>query len=197
MRAPSRSFRAALATYRQQIVTDNEGHPQLPLWLNVLDNWARHKSVEKIWLTIKEKMPAEFMLTEEELIWLVLDQRLNVLEPLSRIVDELPKVEKQVDHRTKRHLKERKRTQIATENALLQTVLDGSERLLGREKKTAIRNRFILGWTDRFVQNCGQPLDDVVKGLTEIAFGKAITVDAVRGARKNRPQADRDTAPQI
>lgn len=186
MRAPSPSFKSEITAYREKLSADNQGHPELSAWLALLDRWSNHAGVEQIWQTVKNKVPSEHMLTAEELIYLVLNDRFNLLEPLNRVVDGLPKVKSQVDHRTKRHSKDGKHMQLALENLLLANVLESSERVLGREKKTAIRNRFVLAWTDRFMTNCGQQLDDVVRQLAEIAFGKAITLDAVRGARKDR-----------
>ena len=187
MRAPSRSFGTELEVYREKLIADNKEHPDLPLWLKVLDRWRRHTAAEQIWQTLKNKVPAGDMLTEEEFIWLVLEQRLIVLEPLIKVVDGLPGKKQLVDHRTKRHMKEKKHTQIALENELLGRALDQSDRLLGREKKTAIRNRFVAAWSGKFTQICGQPLDEVVRVLTEIAFGKTMTIDSVRGVRKVLP----------
>jgi hypothetical protein len=190
MRAPSPSFRSEIAAYRGKLLADNEGHPELSAWLALLDRWSDYAGAEQIWGALKTKVPPERMLTGEELIYLVLNDRFNLLEPLNRVVDGLPEIERKVVQRTKRHLKEGKHGQIATENGLLQKVLNSSERILGREKRTAVRNRFISNWTTRFTEVCGQPLDDVVRQLAEIAFGKAVTLDTVRGTRKARKTTD-------
>jgi hypothetical protein len=73
-----------------------------------------------------------------------------------------------------------------------------STRLLGREKKTAAKKRFMLGWSNKFKELCGQPLDQVVRVLTEIVFDVEVSIDAVRGAqrpstRPGRRKPDRDT----
>jgi hypothetical protein len=36
-----------------------------------------------------------------------------------------------------------------------------SRDLLGREKATAARKRFMKGWTDKFIELCGHPLDEL------------------------------------
>jgi hypothetical protein len=193
MRAPSRSFRAEIAAYRDKLVADNDGHPQLQAWMKVLDNWSRHLGAEDIWTTLKEKLPTEIMLTEEEFIFLVLDRRFQ-LERLNNVIGVLPAVERQIDHQEKRNLKEKNRRRRAFEharlahaNVLLTAVTDQSASLLGREKKNAVRNLFIIGWRDKFRELCGQPLDEVVRVLTEIAFDQPLTIDAVRGVQKSPP----------
>lgn len=184
MRAPSPSFRAALAAYRQKLVADNEGHPLLPRMVKVLNAWEEHGSTEQVWSTIKDKASPEHMLTEEEFIYFILQHRFAYLEIANHIVDELPHIKRKVDHRTKRHMKEGKHAKLAAENEILARTLATSERLFGREKKTAIRNRFVTALSINFIQVCRQPLDDVVRVLTEVTFGKKITTEAVRGARK-------------
>jgi hypothetical protein len=184
VRAPPTSFRSEIAAYRQKLVADNEGHPLLPRMVKVLNAWEEHGSTEQVWRTIKDKVSPEHMLTEEEFIYFVLQHRFAYLEIANHIVDEMPDMRRKVDHRTKRHMKEGKYAHLASENEILGRTMDLSERLFGREKKTAIRNRFVAALSNNFILVCGQPLDGVVRVLAEVTFGKKITTEAVRGVRK-------------
>jgi hypothetical protein len=198
MRAPSPSFRAELAAYREKLIADNGRSPQLQPWVKVLDDWAKHAAAEDIWRTVKERIPPENLLTAEEFIFLVLDFRFR-LEPVNRVTSELRTAERRIDHLAKLNLKERNRAKRALEyarlahvNGLFANVLDRSATLLGREKKTAVRNMFVMTWRDKFRENCGQPLDEVVRVLAEVAFGeKDLTLETIRGAGRRTTRGKR------
>jgi hypothetical protein len=112
MRAPSPSFRAELAAYREKLIADNGRSPQLQPWVKVLDDWAKHAAAEDIWRTVKERIPPENLLTAEEFIFLVLDFRFR-LEPVNRVTSELRTAERRIDHLAKLNLKERNRAKRA------------------------------------------------------------------------------------
>jgi hypothetical protein len=63
---------------------------------------------------------------------------------------------------------------------------DIRRRGFSRETETAPRQFFMNDWSAKFQELCGQPLDEVVAFLTQIAFNVEVTADAVREARKPR-----------
>jgi hypothetical protein len=86
----------------------------------------------------------------------------------------------------KRHLKDKQFLRAANELEMLGTVRGLREHLLSRKEKTAARQYFMTGWSRRFQAMCGQPLDEIVRVLTDIAFGGEAQTQAVRDARKRR-----------
>jgi hypothetical protein len=183
MRAPSPTFLSELAIYRQKLALDNQGHHQLPLALKILDRWLEHPSTEAIWQTLEGKLPPEAMPTAEEFIFLILDRRF-LAEKFQNVVDGIPTFENKTRVRRRRQERDKKYFELAHEAALLGDVIEGRRRLLGREGTAAIRARFMAEWSAKFRELCNQPLDDVVRVLTEIAFGRMVSLDAVRAAQK-------------
>jgi hypothetical protein len=70
---------------------------------------------------------------------------------------------------------------------------------LGRQKENIERKKFITNWQDKFTELCGQPLDEVVRVLTQIVYGGSPNIGVIRGARRpttRRARKKRDTRPK-
>lgn len=189
MRSPAPSFRNELKAYQRRLPALTPGTNRLAH--EVLARWIDHRECELIWTTLRSLLkvkvtPGHFI---AEIIFARLDaERLNI------IVREGPAIEAKARARTKRHLREKKYTQLADENALLGDFVTRRDRVLGREK-TGPRINFMKELSAGFVRWCGQPLDEVVGVLTEIAFGEPTTGEAARAARKPARMRHRSTRP--
>jgi hypothetical protein len=197
MRAPASSFKNALQAYLQYLVSENKDSSQLRLSLKVIDRWQAHAATETIWNGLKGRLPSEALPTAEEFIFLVLQRRL-LHEQVKRVNDETPIVERAVRARAEQYWKAKQGKQYELA-AIVRSKLDDfreqRERLLGRKKQEAPRKLFMVGWSDKFKELCGDPLDEIVRVLTEIAFGQEVTIDSVRGAKKPTTRRDRDIRP--
>jgi hypothetical protein len=191
------TFKSALLAYRKQLVALDV--PPRSIVFRVLDRWSKHGSVEPIWETVKKKLPADVVPTPVEFIELVLQRRL-LCERLEEIVGEAPEIERKTDARSKRHLRDRNRSALIAEQTALNNFTVSGERLFGREKATGPRNKvFMRGWSDKFRELCDDPLDEVVRVLTEVAFGEPISIGAVRGTGRvttRNARQNRDTRPR-
>jgi hypothetical protein len=204
MRAPSPSFKAELAACRQMLMLKQKNHRQLSFMLKILDRWAGHPSAEDIWNTISSNWPRNALrsaYSDDEFILDVLASAVWA-KKLKPVVYELDNCETKTLAHNKRLIGHKRYSESADLMKLLAEVREGRRRLLSREKKTAARNYFMIGWQEKFITMCGQPLIDVVRVLTDIAFGGEVPVEAVRGARKpttreaRRPKSrERDTRP--
>jgi hypothetical protein len=185
MRAPSPSFRGELAAYRQDLVADRQhfSDQDYAFAVEILDRWEmRQADIDELWTTITAKCPdwppREFILD-------VLASS-RTASKLDAVVRELPKCEGVTANRAKRHMTNKQFRRAANELEMLGTVLDLRQRLLSRKVETAARGYFMKGWSEKFEAMCGQPLDEVVRVLTEIAFDGEVKPEAVRDARKHR-----------
>jgi hypothetical protein len=184
MRAPAPSFKNELAVYRQRLVKERASYPLIAGALQVLDRWRDHADVETIWNTLKEKLPADAMPTAVQFIDLIL-QRWEIATELDERIRKIPDIEDKTRYRIKHHSQKRKYGQIARETALLDDILGKRARLLGRQGNG--RRLFMEGWSAKFQELCGKPLDEIVAPLTEITFDGDVTADMVRRARRDRP----------
>ena len=191
MRTPGSTFRDELKAFQRRLptLTAENNHWKGRLAHDVIARWVDHSECESIWTTVRPLMRVQ--LTPGHFIAEIIFAR-NDVEQLNFIVREAPAIEAKARARTKRHLKERKYSELAEENALLGEFVERRARVLGREK-TGPRINFMKRLSAGFVQWCGQPLDNVVRVLTEIAFGEPITTEAVRAARKPRTRSNRGT----
>jgi hypothetical protein len=194
MRAlPSATFRDELKAYQQQL----SALPPLnepwkgQLAQEVVARWIDHTECESIWTTVWPLMKVQ--VTPGHFIREIILAR-NDTERLNIIVREAPTVEAKARARTRRLFREKKYTQLGYENEVLGDFVERRASVLGREK-TGPRLTFMKRLSGGFVRWCGQPLDNVVRVLTEIAFGEPITTEAVRAARSSRPKRDRGTRP--
>jgi hypothetical protein len=190
VRAPSPSFRGELAAFRKRLMTGPDDEWRR-LFVEVLDRWENHPDVEETWRKITAKVPTA---VAGGFIADVLLRRKLVEEIDSRMA-QLPGIEGKVRSSTKRHLKEGKYREIADANGLLADVKEMRAQVLGRER-TGSQKHFTIGWSKLFQEVCGQPLDEVVAFLTEIAFGGPVSTEAVRGARKATTRAERQKTPR-
>jgi hypothetical protein len=187
------SFRGELTTYRRILVEQRPDDAQRRLALEVIDRWNEHILGEAVWDTIIQKLRPEDLPRPEQFIDLVLQRRILAAR-IDEVDRETPALESKINSRTKRHQREESYTKLGIENVLLGALIDQRKRLLGREKG-GHRKVFIRGWSDKFEELCGQPLDEVVRILTEIAFDTTETTGAIRGARRPTKRSDRDTRP--
>jgi hypothetical protein len=193
VRSPSANFRSELKAFQQRLpaVTPANDHWKGRLAHIVLARWIDHTECESIWTTLRPLLPAE--MTAGDFIGAVILAR-NDAEQLNIIVQEAPGLEAKVHTRTKRHLKAKQYSQIAEENALLGEFVTRRARELGREK-TGPRINFMRRISMGLELWCGQPLDNVARVLTEIAFGQPVTTEAMRAARSPKVRRNRGTRP--
>jgi hypothetical protein len=182
MRGPS-SFKSELAAYRRQVIPQIADDDQRRLASKIIDNWKDHAAVETIWNTIKRKLPAEDMPTAEEFIYLVLERRLS-WDRVKRNNSETPALVAKFKTQLRRHLREENFSQLERETPLLSKYLEVRDRLLGRKKAAAPQKLFSKEWRDQFRKLCGDPLDEVARVLTEIAFDKPVPISAMRDIDK-------------
>jgi hypothetical protein len=181
MRAPTPSFKGALAACRQRLESELKDHTKLAFALKILDRWSRQPALENTWATISPKLRVEY--SAEDFILDVLASA-HCAEKLKLVVDELDSRGPKTIARSKHFIKSKRFSEAADVLKLLAEVREGRQRLLSRKKKTAARNYFMTGWGEKFITLCGQPFDDIVIQLTEIALGDEVTMEMARGARK-------------
>jgi hypothetical protein len=194
MRGPSPSFKAELAAYQRQVVPEIADDDQRQLATKIIGDWKDHASVEKTWNTIKQKLPAEVMPTAAEFINLVVERRLSWEQVSKKVIQQGPQVEAGT-RRAANYLWESGDYDNAKDK------MSGADRfhqmrdqLLGRKKALAPRKLFTKDWSDKFRELCGDPLDEVVRVLTEVAFEQPRTIGAVRGVQ--RPTTRRARQPK-
>jgi hypothetical protein len=190
MRSPSPTFRDALKSHRQWLRT-------LPKWKRRIANevivrWIDHPECESIWVTVCSHLKVQ--VTPDRFIAEIISTRLAA-EPL----DAKPEAFKGKMHALTNKLSREERYQeLADRNQDFATTIAKYEHdreqveragILGR--KSPGRMFFMRQVSAGFTQWCGQPLDDVVRVLTDIAFDTEVTTEAVRGARNPRPKRDR------
>jgi hypothetical protein len=186
MRAPG-SFRGELAAYRQRLLTGDrrrDSHWKCRLATEVLDRWGADEDADKVWDEIKTKLPPDDPSMAGQFIATVLFHRIKA-EELRQIVKELPAVDAKTRRRSRHFLKQKQDDQMLVEMALLREVHHGRATLLRRQIATAPRIYFSAFLSDTFDALFGQPFDEIVKYLTEVAFNTETSIDAIRGARKS------------
>jgi hypothetical protein len=184
------TFRDTIAAFRAtfQPTEEQAAHWKGRLTFEVLDNWARHPQCEQIW----GKLGSGLAIPPAALIATVLFHRFVAEEAAIRI-RAWPALEKKLDARAKRHIRDKTRRQLEHESALAATFTETRDRMFGRKVASGPRKRFMVGLTAKFKERSGQPFNEEVAYLTEIAFGGEVTVDMVRGTSK--PTRDRDIRP--
>jgi hypothetical protein len=176
MRAPS-SFRMQLTELQKQLQTTSKAQGALGL----IERWRNHGAAETIWATVSDKIPGW---TARDFIFTVLADRLNA-ERLNVLLDWDKNITGNAEAQIKAHLRAGEMADVTLKSAAL-VVYQESRRHVSRKRKTAARTYFMRLSSGRFVEMCGQPLDEVVAAITEIAFGEETGSEAVRRAR--RPQ---------
>jgi hypothetical protein len=184
-------FRDAIASFRaalRQPTEQQAAHWKGRLSFEVLDNWAKHPQCEQIW----SKLASELAVPPGALIATVLLHRFEAEEAAIRI-RAWPALEKKLDARAKRHIRNKARRQLEHESGLAATFIEVRDRMFSRKVASGPRKRFMASLTAKFKERSGQPFNEEVAYLTEIAFGGEVTVDMVRGTSK--PTRDRDIRP--
>ena len=193
MRTPSHTFRDELKLYQRRLpaLTTENDHWKGRLAHAILERWIDRNECESIWVTIRPLLRVQ--VTPGHFIAEIIAARFEA-EQLDIIAREAPAIENKNKARTKRHLQEKKYSELAKENAALADFVDRRARVLGREK-TGPRLHFMRQLSAGFIRWCGQPLDNEVRLLTEIAFGVELTSEAARAARNPRARRNRCTRP--
>jgi hypothetical protein len=205
MRAPSPTFKAAIAAYRLAIISNPapvhlQNRWKYELTLEVLDRWEKHAAVETIWSTIKPKLepaiPGLF-------INVILKMRIHA-ERVDKYVHELPGTKQQAVSKIKRLTTDEKFDKVRDWSSLVHDVSKGRARF-SRKTESAALVDFMVQLRSWFNNEWGQPFDDVVATVTNIAFGlrpkppmtrrgenEEVTADHVRDAAR---AVDRDIRP--
>jgi hypothetical protein len=181
MNKPKATFRNELKAFEQE---------RLPTYIpaaqdiacRVLGRWGSRHDWQEVWVMLRPLLPAQ--MSDVDFIGAVIEARLDA-EVLSHIIHDMPGLEKKVHKRARDHLRHRNHVALSFEAGLLANIRHKRDRILGREK-TDPRLQFMKRLSDGFQQWCGQPLDGAVKVLTEIAFDRETTTEAVRKARQQR-----------
>jgi hypothetical protein len=202
-------YRDELTAYRDRLIVlqseapDARAASHAALAIGIVGRWLQHADADQIWNEVTASVPAGFTLEVGALARTVIQYRLWV-ERLSEHLAKSPDREKKMFHRAKRYLAENSAEALAA-LAFESAVRSNTKRLRAttlRRERAAPRTWFIQQWTTHFKELCGQPLDNVVRFLTAIAFDDPnITLDAIRGASRQstraarRAKAHRDTRP--
>jgi hypothetical protein len=205
MRSPPLPWpKDAIAVYRKRLIADNPDCPPPADKLAILRRWEKNTEWDSCWKKLQEKLPVEDMPTAEEFIWLVLSR-----SDVARCLDEINRgtpTAAEAEQRSKAYLSGKRAgaelmhayAELAHEHAALAELNQMRTRLIGRQKENVERKRFIMDWRDKFTERCGQPLDEVVRVLTEIVYGGKVDIGVIRGVRRpttKRARKKRDTRP--
>lgn len=195
MRTPSPTFRDDLKAHQENLSAWGlkEDHWKGRLAHEIIARWIDNNECETIWTTVQPFMKIAGV-TPDHFISNIIAARLDT-EQLNIIVREAPALEAKVRARTKRHVQEKKYSQLAYENEILGRFVERRRQTLGREK-TGPRIAFMKRLSGSFERWCGQPLDNIVRILTDIAFDGETTTEAVRAARSSRAKLNRGTRRQ-
>jgi hypothetical protein len=194
MRAPAPTFRNAIAAYRKAIISDPRRGPGFGIVVGILDRLNDQTDIEDIWNKMKPRLPnvpaaAGLFITG------IIKARLHA-EAVDQLVEELPVVERKSVSRTKGFLAKKQFEAAAIEMSMIGTVSEGRKRLFSRKSESAAQVNFMVALRSYFADECGQPFDDVVATLTNIAFNiNWVTADHVRDAGRATGRR-RDIRPQ-
>jgi hypothetical protein len=189
-----------LEAYEAWIVSIAKDDPYLPYKLKIIQRWKGHPLADKTWDIVCQTLSTDDLPSARDFITFFLDRAI-VAREINRLVKEERQEVIRVNQLAERKWKSGEHQLAATMKSAVAAHEQASTRLLGREKKTGARKRFMRGWSDKFKELCGQPLDEVVRVFTEVVFNIRVTTDAVRGAqrpstRAGRHKSDRDTQGQ-
>jgi hypothetical protein len=197
------TFLAELRAFRQRLAPpipytdpdptyEREFERKQKMYIEVLDRWIEHPDAEEPWIKLKAKsrellLPGLFI---AEIL-----QRREVADDLDRRISGQAGLEKQTEVRIKelvrRPVRGEKLRSAATRQERLDDLAEASTPF-GREGLVAARQHFVRELRKRFVSLTGRPLDEAVRILTEVSFGKPATTEMVRRASRR----DRSTRPR-
>jgi hypothetical protein len=180
MRPPTPTFRDALRDFRKKFL--EQPPDQWSGVLPILARWEEHTEAESIWRKIDTAAKAgKRSLAPDELILFVL---LNAreLQDVERVIEGTPQLLRSAYDKAGREWKAGDAGVAAGVRMVADDHAALMDRAFGRKKRGAAQRKFIEIFSAMFRKNCGRPLDDVVRVLTEIVFNEQITIDAVRKA---------------
>jgi hypothetical protein len=188
------SFGSELAAYREWFIANRQQFTarEHDIGLRVLERWQgrNRNDIEEIWNKIISKVrpdqcpanPADFA---AQFISAVISCRTEA-ETYKTILHAEPELGAKIARRRELHLKNQDYNSLICDDELRKQYGDIRRRVFSRDTKTAPRKFFMNDWSGKFQELCGQPLDEVVAFLTQIAFDIQVTADAVRDSRKPR-----------
>ena len=179
----AKSFVSELEAYRIWLVSNSKDDPYLPYKLKIIQQWKDHPLADKTWGIICQELSTDDLPSARDFITFALERAI-VARETDRVVKEERQVVIRVNQLAERKWKNDEHLLAAIMKSAIAEHELVSTRLLGREKKTAARKRFMVGWSSKFKELCEWPLDEVVRVLTEVIFDIRVTTDAVRGAQR-------------
>src|SRR5262249_21033720 len=184
MRAPAPTFKDIIAAYRKHAFA---GKPtrgiEYRIAMRILNRMEKH-DLEALWNTVRPRLP---QVPEAAGLFItgIIKARIHA-ERVDHLVNELPAREKKTVLRTKEFLTKKQFQAAAIEMSMVGTVSEGRKRLFSRKSESAAQVDFMVALRSYFADECGQPFDDVVATLTNIAFNiDRITADHVRDAARD------------
>jgi hypothetical protein len=188
MRAPSPTFRAAFTFVRETVEEEMPAGPERELVLQMLKRGEDHGATDDIWKAITDAAVANDKPAPEaveRIEWLI-NSRLKC-EEASLVVEQWPAQKAKLLTQVKRAWKGpvSEWSDAAVKGGAVEDFEARMNAVLGRKKKSGPRQRFMRLWTASFRDFCGDPLDEVVRVLTEIVFNEKITLDMVRRASRS------------
>jgi hypothetical protein len=209
MRSPTPSWRSDLSSYQGRLIdmqkTAPPGTPQqhAAILIETVNRWIKHKEAERVWNTFRSHVPPDSQvvvvvtstavmpianITPSGLVGMVIRSRFDA-DKFSQIIDDAGPLEQKIRARAKRH-QTRTSSPEALEVAsdLLGTLATFKRQRAAvlRRQRSAPRTWFIQHWSGFFKDLCGQPLEEVVRFFTEIAFNDpAVTIETIKAARRS------------
>ncbi|MHC4043557.1 hypothetical protein [Bradyrhizobium sp. 23AC] len=184
--APRPSFKNEISDFRRALEPAGNDS-ELQLIVEVLDRWQEHPEVERLWEKISATQPAP---PPRAFIAWLLDAR-TTSERVQRVVQAAPGVIAKARAVSNKDWKSGKFEEAALKARAAENFQKLADQVLGHKKSRAPRQRFMRLASEMFELNCGQPRDEIVASLTEIAFGDSVSAEVVRDARRS-PKRHRD-----
>ncbi|MCA1414467.1 hypothetical protein I6F30_25425 [Bradyrhizobium sp. NBAIM20] len=178
--APRPSFKNEISDFRRALEPVGNDSERL-LMLEVLDRWRDHPEAESLWEKISANQPSP---PPRAFVAWLLDAR-TTSERVQQTVQAAPGVIAKARAVSNKDWKSGKFEQAALKARAAENFQNLADQVLGHKKSQAPRQRFMRLASEMFELNCGQPLDDVVASLTEIAFGGSVSAEVVRDARRS------------
>jgi len=169
-------------------VSDQPEDALRPQILKILDRWRGHPAADLMWGKISKAATAggQAPLGGREFVGLVIRLWIAATE-IKRVTDGSPALERKARAQADRAFREDRVAEAALKKLGAIELEARRTRLLGRKQADAHLQNFKSRCSELFANNCGKPLDDVVATLTEVVFDCGpVSIDSVRGARKNR-----------
>jgi hypothetical protein len=195
------TFKAQLAECRK-IVAEEPDDGWRDFTLKVLDDWRDEPDVEKAWDTISRAATSggREPLSPFPLIEWVIEQAIVHKRLTDEVIPESASLENRsitAAEKDWRAVRQSGNTDLAWAAAAKTTIARQHRadriRVLGRQPKMAPQKRFIKLCREMFIENCGQPLEQVSEMLTSVVVGHDLKKNAIRDALKSTTRKGRDT----